>query len=184
MTALSSVRIFTEVEDNELLKFFIDGEIEALAELFKRHNSKMKTIAYRITKNNADAEDVVQNALISVMRSAHKFRGEAAVSTWLFRIVSNAAIDKLRSIKAHPLYELPTDLPLSTSEISVKDLSLDLVQALKTLPENQRNVVLLIDVAGWTIADVAQKLKCAPGTVKSRCHRAHAKLAQELHLHH
>jgi RNA polymerase sigma-70 factor (ECF subfamily) len=184
MTALSPARIFTEVEDKELLKLFIDGEIEALAELFKRHNSKMKTIAYRITKNNADAEDVVQNALISVMRSAHKFRGEAAVSTWLFRIVSNAAIDKLRSIKTHPLYELPTDLPLSTSEISVKDLSLDLVQALKTLPENQRNVVLLIDVAGWTIADVAQKLKCAPGTVKSRCHRAHAKLAQELHLHH
>jgi len=184
MTALSPVQSLIEVEDKQLLKLYIDGEIEALSELFKRHNSKMKTIAYRITKNNADAEDVVQNALISVMRSAHKFRGEAAVSTWLFRIVTNAAIDKLRSIKAHPLYELPADLPLTTSEISVTDLSLDLVQALKSLPENQRNVVLLIDVAGWTIADVAQKLKCAPGTVKSRCHRAHAKLAQELHLHH
>jgi RNA polymerase sigma-70 factor (ECF subfamily) len=184
MTALSPVQSLIEVEDKQLLKLYIDGEIEALSELFRRHNSKMKTIAYRITKNNADAEDVVQNALISVMRAAHKFRGEAAVSTWLFRIVTNAAIDKLRSIKAHPLYELPKDLPLLTSEISVKDLSLDLVQALKSLPENQRNVVLLIDVAGWTIADVAQKLKCAPGTVKSRCHRAHAKLAQELHLHH
>jgi RNA polymerase sigma-70 factor (ECF subfamily) len=65
----------------------------------------------------------------------------------------------------------------------VKDLSLDLVKALKSLPENQRNVVLLIDLAGWTIADVAQKLNCAPGTVKSRCHRAHLKLAQELQLH-
>jgi RNA polymerase sigma-70 factor (ECF subfamily) len=54
---------------------------------------------------------------------------------------------------------------------------------LKSLPENQRNVVLLIDLAGWSIADVAQKLKCAPGTVKSRCHRAHLKLAQELQLH-
>ena len=184
MNALSPVQDLIEVDDKELLKLYINGEIEALSELFKRHNAKMKTIAYRITKNSADAEDVVQNALISVMRSAHKFRGDAAVSTWLFRIVTNAAIDKLRSIKAHPLYELPNDLPLLTSEISVKDLSLDLVQALKTLPENQRNVVLLIDVAGWTIADVAQKLKCAPGTVKSRCHRAHAKLAQELHLHH
>ena len=184
MNALSPVQNLIEVDDKELLKLYINGEIEALSELFKRRNSKMKTIAYRITKNSADAEDVVQNALISVMRSAHKFRGDAAVSTWLFRIVTNAAIDKLRSIKAHPLYELPNELPLLTSEISVKDLSLDLVQALKSLPENQRNVVLLIDVAGWTIADVAQKLKCAPGTVKSRCHRAHAKLAQELHLHH
>ena len=184
MNALSPAQNLIGVEDKELLKLYINGEIEALSELFKRHNSKMKTIAYRITKNSADAEDVVQNALISVMRSAHKFRGDAAVSTWLFRIVTNAAIDKLRSIKAHPLYELPNELPLLTSEINVKDLSLDLVQALKSLPENQRNVVLLIDVAGWTIADVAQKLKCAPGTVKSRCHRAHAKLAQELHLHH
>ena len=124
-----------------------------------------------------------KNALISVMRAAHKFRGDSAVSTWLFRIVTNAAIDKLRAIKAHPVYELPFDLPLTTSEINVKDLSLDLVKALKSLPENQRNVVLLIDLAGWTIADVAQKLNCAPGTVKSRCHRAHLKLAQELQLH-
>ena len=183
MTALSPIRSLIEVEDKELLKLYIDGEIEALSELFKRHNSKMKTIAYRITKNNADAEDVVQNALISVMRAAHKFRGDSAVSTWLFRIVTNAAIDKLRALKAHPVYELPFDLPLTTSEINVKDLSLDLVKALKSLPENQRNVVLLIDLAGWSIADVAQKLNCAPGTVKSRCHRAHLKLAQELQLH-
>jgi RNA polymerase sigma-70 factor (ECF subfamily) len=183
MTALSPDQNIIEIDDKSLLDLYVSGEIEALAELFKRHNAKMKSIAYRVTKNEADAEDVVQNALISVMRSANKFRGESAVSTWLFRIVTNAAIDKLRSSKAHPVYELPIDIPLKNSEMSVKDLSIDLLNALKSLPVNQRNVVLLIDLAGWTIADVAQKLKCAPGTVKSRCHRAHLKLAQELQLH-
>jgi RNA polymerase sigma-70 factor (ECF subfamily) len=183
MTALTAFKNYFDFDDKELLNLFIQGETEALAELFKRHNSKMRAVAFRVTKNNADAEDVVQNALISVMRAAHKFRGDSSVSTWLFRIVTNAAIDKLRAIKAHPVYELPFDLPLTTSEINVKDLSLDLVKALKSLPENQRNVVLLIDLAGWSIADVAQKLNCAPGTVKSRCHRAHLKLAQELQLH-
>lgn len=183
MVTTSLVKSYLEIDDKELLNLFIIGEQDALAELFKRHNSKMLGIAYRVTRNNADAEDVVQNALISVMRAAHKFRGEAAVTTWLFRIVTNAAIDKIRSLKAHPMYELPSELPVTTNDINIKDLSIDLVKALKSLPLNQRNVVLLIDLGGWTIADVAQKLKCAPGTVKSRCHRAHLKLAQELQVH-
>jgi len=55
MSALAPAKNLIEVEDKELLKLYINGEIEALSELFKRHNSKMKTIAYRITKNSADA---------------------------------------------------------------------------------------------------------------------------------
>ena len=182
MTLLSPIQNYLEVDDKELLNLYVHGELDALAELFKRHNSKMRAVAFRITKNNADAEDTVQNALISVMRSAHNFRGEAAVSTWLFRIVTNAAIDKIRALKSHPVFQLPNDLPQIFSQINDKDLSIDVVNALKSLPVNQRNVVLLIDLAGWTIADAAQKLNCAPGTVKSRCHRAHLKLAQKLQL--
>lgn len=183
MKTLSSFQDYQDTDDKKLLDLYVLGDLDALAELFKRHKSRMSATALRVTKNVADAEDVVQNALISVMRSAHKFRGASAVSTWLFRIVTNAAIDKLRSLKAHPVYELPYDLALTTSEISIKDLSMDLIKALKALPANQRNVVLLIDLGGWTIADVAQELNCAPGTVKSRCHRAHLKLAQDLQLH-
>ena len=79
MTLLSPIQNYLEVDDKELLNLYVHGELDALAELFKRHNSKMRAVAFRITKNNADAEDTVQNALISVMRSAHNFRGEAAV---------------------------------------------------------------------------------------------------------
>ena len=134
MTLLSPIQNYLEVDDKELLNLYVHGELDALAELFKRHNSKMRAVAFRITKNNADAEDTVQNALISVMRSAHNFRGEAAVSTWLFRIVTNAAIDKIRSLKSHPVYELPNDLPQIFSQINDKDLSIDVVNALKSLP--------------------------------------------------
>jgi hypothetical protein len=87
MTALSPVQSLIEVEDKQLLKLYIDGEIEALSELFRRHNSKMKTIAYRITKNNADAEDVDtdddQDPIISV-----PFGLVPPATTWLSRMSS------------------------------------------------------------------------------------------------
>ena len=60
MTALTAFKNYFDFDDKELLNLFIQGENEALAELFKRHNSKMRAVAFRVTKNNADAEDVVQ----------------------------------------------------------------------------------------------------------------------------
>ncbi|MFM9131061.1 MAG: sigma-70 family RNA polymerase sigma factor [Actinomycetes bacterium] len=150
--------------------------------MFLRHKSKMKSVAYRITKNDQDAEDVVQNSMISIMKSAHKFRGESAVTTWIYKIVSNAAIDKLRALKSVQSFENLNEFIVNESQISQKDFSLDLLNALNSLPLNQREVVFLIDFEGFTIKDAAKKLKCAPGTIKSRCHRAHEKLAKQLRL--
>lgn len=173
---------YSEVLDLELITLYVASDQDALSELFLRHNSRMKSVALRVTRNLADAEDVVQNSMISVMRSAHKFRGDSAVSTWLFRIVTNAAIDKIRFNKSHRVYELPTEIALIPNKPVDSELSNNLLLALNSLPVNQRDVVILIDVQGWSISDTAQKLHCAPGTVKSRCHRAHARLAKELRL--
>jgi RNA polymerase sigma-70 factor (ECF subfamily) len=142
----------------------------------------MKRVAYRITKNDQDAEDVVQNSMISIMKSAHKFRGESAVTTWIYKIASNAAIDKLRALKSVQSLENINELIVNESQINQKDFSLDLLNALNSLPLNQREVVFLIDFEGFSIKDAAKKLKCAPGTIKSRCHRAHEKLAKQLRL--
>ncbi|MFZ9802847.1 MAG: RNA polymerase sigma factor, partial [Candidatus Nanopelagicales bacterium] len=144
--------------------------------------SKMKSVAYRITKNDQDAEDIVQNSMISIMKNAHKFRGESAVTTWIYKIVSNAAIDKLRALKSVQSLENINELIVNNQEINNKDFSLDLMNALNSLPINQREVVFLIDFEGFSIKDAAKKLKCAPGTIKSRCHRAHEKLAKQLRL--
>ena len=182
MSTLLKVTNYKELNDKSLLDLFISGEKDALSEIFLRHKSKMKSVAYRITKNDQDAEDVVQNSMISIMKSAHKFRGESAVTTWIYKIVSNAAIDKLRALKSVQSLENLNEFIVNESQISQKDFSLDLLNALNSLPINQREVVFLIDFEGFTIKDAAKKLKCAPGTIKSRCHRAHEKLAKQLRL--
>ena len=182
MSVLLSPSRYKDFDDKYLLKLFINGEKDALSEIFIRHKSKMKIVAFRITKNDQDAEDVVQNSMISIMKSAHKFRGESAVTTWIYKIVSNAAIDKLRSLKSLQNLENLNELIVNETEINDKDFSLDLLNALNSLPLNQREVVFLIDFEGFSIKDAAKKLKCAPGTIKSRCHRAHEKLAKQLRL--
>ena len=87
VSTLLSHTNYKEFNDKSLLDLFITGEKEALSELFLRHKSKMKSVAFRITKNDQDAEDVVQNSMISIMKNAHKFRGESAVTTWIYKIV-------------------------------------------------------------------------------------------------
>jgi RNA polymerase sigma-70 factor (ECF subfamily) len=182
VSTLLSIKSYSDLSDKSLLDLYINGEKDALSEIFLRHKSKMKSVAYRITKNDQDAEDVVQNSMISIMKSAHKFRGESAVTTWIYKIVSNAAIDKLRALKSVQSLENLNELIVNESQISQKDFSLDLLNALNSLPLNQREVVFLIDFEGFSIKDAAKKLKCAPGTIKSRCHRAHEKLAKQLRL--
>jgi RNA polymerase sigma-70 factor (ECF subfamily) len=182
VSTLLSINNYRDLSDKSLLDLYINGEKDALSEIFLRHKSKMKSVAYRITKNDQDAEDVVQNSMISIMKSAHKFRGESAITTWIYKIVSNAAIDKLRSIKSVQSLENINELIVNESQITQKDFSLDLLNALNILPINQKEVVFLIDFEGFSIKDAAKKLKCAPGTIKSRCHRAHEKLAKQLRL--
>jgi len=182
VSTLLSIKSYKNLSDKSLLDLYINGEKDALSEIFLRHKSKMKSVAYRITKNDQDAEDVVQNSMISIMKNAHKFRGESAVTTWIYKIVSNAAIDKLRALKSVQSLESINELIVNNQEINNKDFSLDLMNALNSLPINQREVVFLIDFEGFSIKDAAKKLKCAPGTIKSRCHRAHEKLAKQLRL--
>ncbi|MFM1825910.1 MAG: polymerase sigma factor SigM [Actinomycetota bacterium] len=182
MNTLLSIKSYKDLSDKSLLDLYINGEKDALSEIFLRHKSKMKSVAYRITKNDQDAEDVVQNSMISIMKNAHKFRGESAVTTWIYKIVSNAAIDKLRALKSVQSLENINELIVNNQEINNKDFSLDLMNALNSLPINQREVIFLIDFEGFSIKDAAKKLKCAPGTIKSRCHRAHEKLAKQLRL--
>jgi RNA polymerase sigma-70 factor (ECF subfamily) len=182
VSTLLSIKSYKDLSDKSLLDLYINGEKDALSEIFLRHKSKMKSVAFRITKNDQDAEDIVQNSMISIMKSAHKFRGESAVTTWIYKIVSNAAIDKLRALKSVQSLENINELIVNESQINQKDFSLDLLNALNSLPLNQREVVFLIDFEGFSIKDAAKKLKCAPGTIKSRCHRAHEKLAKQLRL--
>jgi RNA polymerase sigma-70 factor, ECF subfamily len=168
-------------EDRALLAAHVAGDPQAFAELVRRHRDRMWAVALRTLGNPEDAADAVQNACLSAFRGAAGFRGDAAVSTWLHRIVVNACLDLVRRGQARPTDPLPDDEsrhPASPEDaISHRELAMDVEQALTTLPIDQRAALVLVDVQGFSIDDAAAVLGCPSGTVKSRCSRGRARLA-------
>jgi RNA polymerase sigma-70 factor (ECF subfamily) len=137
------------------------------------------------TLGDADeAADALQDAMISAFRRAADFRGDSAVTTWLHRIVVNACLDRLRRKAARPatrgMDERGMDVlavgPASPDQAADTDTSLDVLAALRTLPGEQRAALVLVDMLGYSVADAAEVLAIAPGTVKSRCARGRARL--------
>jgi len=182
-----------EVSDADLLAAHVAGDPDAFATLFARHRNRLWAVALRTMGNPDDAADGLQDALVAAWRRAGSFRGEAAVTTWLHRIVVNACLDRIRAAKVRAHDTLPDDLDergdrgsLATGTTEVADpadLSVAaerrrrVVAALQQLPEEQRAALVLVDMEGYPVAEVAQMLDCAVGTVKSRCARGRARLA-------
>ncbi|MEV4753983.1 RNA polymerase sigma factor SigM [Micromonospora sp. NPDC049559] len=176
--------------DEELLRAHVAGDPEAFAELFRRHRDRLWAVALRTVADREEAADALQDALLSAHRAAPRFRGDAAVTTWLHRIVVNACLDRIRRRQAHPTVPLP-DGSRSTetgrrngvepaAPASDHDTALVVRQALAELPAEQRAALILVDVQGYPVAEVAVILGVAEGTVKSRCARGRARLARML----
>jgi RNA polymerase sigma-70 factor (ECF subfamily) len=165
--------------DIELLKRHLDGDPAAFTEIFKRHRDQLWAVALRTTGDPEDAADAVQEALISAMRHAASFRGDAKVSTWLHRIVVNACLDRLRRRAAHPTSPLPDDdhaPSVARDDYADRDTAADVHAALATLPAEQRAAIVLVDIEGYPVDEVAAMLEVPSGTIKSRCARGRAKL--------
>jgi len=168
-----------ERDDRALLRAHLDGDPDAFGELFRRHRDRMWAVALRTTGNRELASDCVQDAFISAFRRASSYRGDAAVTTWLHRIVVNACLDRLRRDKPTsilPEYELADRHDAHASV----DVRLDVRQALERLPEGQRLALILVDMHGLSVLEAAQVLEVAEGTVKSRCSRGREAMAQML----
>jgi len=170
--------------DTDALRRHVRGDPDAFAELFRAHADRLWSVAFGVLGDADEAADAVQEAMLSAHRRAAAFRGDATVATWLHRIVTNAAIDRLRRRAARPTVPMPaspegdvfepTD---SRDAISERDTRMDVGAALEQLPAPLRAAVVLVDVEGLPVADVARILDIPPGTVKSRCSRARARLA-------
>ncbi|WP_226346804.1 RNA polymerase sigma factor SigM [Agilicoccus flavus] len=165
--------------DEDLLADHVGGDPEAFGELFRRHRDRMWAVALRTTGDPELAADAVQDAFVSAFRRAHTFSGRSAVTTWLHRIVVNACLDRIR--RRRPTSELPDDHAAVLAEPRDRPASvearLDVQEALATLPEAQRLALVLVDMHGYPVAEAAQILGVAEGTVKSRCSRGRAALA-------
>ena len=183
----------TVASDAELLALHVEGDPEAFGELFARHRDRLWAVALRTMGNPEDAADGLQEGMIAAFRRAGSFRGDAAVTTWLHRVVVNACLDRLRAMKVRRAEALPddleeragrgalvtsTDAQLDPAELTVADERRRLViDALGTLSPDQRTALVLVDMEGYPVAEAAAMLGVADGTVKSRCFRGRAKLA-------
>jgi len=181
MSRLDELR---ELSDRELLAAHCAGDPEAFGELFRRHRDRMWAVALRTTRDPEVASDAVQEAFIAAFRRADTFRGEAAVTTWLHRIVVNCCLDRLRRTK--PVIPLP-DADLSVladrhDHHGSVEVRLDIRAALEQLPEGQRMALVLVDMHGLSVSEAADILEVAEGTVKSRCARGRAAMVPLLGL--
>ena len=182
-----------ERTDAELMAAHVAGDPEAFGVLFTRHRDRLWAVAVRTMGNQHDAADGLQDGLVAAYRRAGTFRGEAAVTTWLHRVVVNACLDRLRAAKVRRADPLPDDLdergdrgssysstgPADEPEAAAirDDRRKAVLAALATLPAEQRAALVLVDMEGYSVAEVAAMLECAEGTVKSRCARGRERLA-------
>jgi RNA polymerase sigma-70 factor (ECF subfamily) len=172
----------SDLRDRALLAAHVDGDAEAFATLVRLHRHRLWAVALRTLSDREEAADALQDALLKAYRSAATFRGEARVTSWLHRIVVNACLDRVRRRAARPTVPMPEDTePVDTHDaLGARELALDIESALATLPEDQRVALVLVDVQGLPVDEVARLLGVPSGTVKSRCSRGRARLALQL----
>ena len=166
-------------------------------QLFQRSQRRAYNLAYRLTGNVADAEDVTQDAYVRAMDNFATYDATRSFEGWLFRIITNRVIDMRRRQKRVPIYSLDNPLrgeddgqPLShefasegsdPAEILLGPVMEERLQkALGELPDDYRIAVLLCDVEQRSYQDIAQVMDCAIGTVRSRIHRARLMLRRSL----
>ena len=179
--------------DTELIKRFLSGDNDALDELVKRHQREAVRIAFAVLSNEQDALDAAQDAFIKVFKNLHRFGGRARFSTWLYRIVYNAATDiarKRRRFVQHKVDEeskMQQAVPDSRDdgnapeECLLRGEKIACVKGcLEALPFKYRVVVKLKDVEGLSYDDIAQVLGISRGNVMSRLYYGREKLRNML----
>jgi RNA polymerase sigma-70 factor (ECF subfamily) len=150
-----------------------------LDEVFRQYADRLWSVALRMLGDPGEAEDAVQEAFLAALRSPG-FRGDATAGTWLHRILVNGCVDRIRAAGRRRAHTRPST-PSATSDPAgrlVTRLAVD--DALALLPAEQRAAVVLVDGLGYSVAETAEIVGVAPGTVKSRCARGRRRLAGSL----
>ena len=168
--------------DEDLVRRAQGGDRGALDTLLRRHYDTIRAVVHRIVINSHDAEDATQMALIAIARGINAFDGRSSLTTWMYRIATNAAIDEVRRIRRRPL---PTDddVTLNTSMTDSSESTLTqmtVVHALRELPEEFRTALVLRHVADLEYDDIAAIQNVPVGTVRSRLSRAREQMARLL----
>src|SRR5215467_14633949 len=176
--------------DLDLVQRAQKGDADAFASLFYAHKPRIHSVCLRMTNNTAEAEDLTQDAFLQVFRKLATFRGDSALSTWLYRIAVNTVLMHFRK-KA--LRQVSLDEPYSQDakvvrrEYGSRDDRLvgcvdriALARAIKELPDGYRTIFLLHEVEGYEHQEIAELLDCSVGNSKSQLHKAKLRIRELL----
>jgi RNA polymerase sigma-70 factor (ECF subfamily) len=151
-------------------------------DIARNHGRFLYTVAYRLTGNDADAQDLVQEVLLRVRRGLETYR-PGSLEGWLSRITTNAFLDEVRRRRRRPTVALPDDPDRVLAGAEDADAALaattlpdDVQDAIRALPDDFRAAVVMCDVVGLTYEEIAAELGVPIGTVRSRIHRGRAAL--------
>ncbi len=184
----------SEVADSQLVVGLKGGDMNSFNEILARYTERVHNLAMRITRNEEDTEEILQDVFVTVYKKIAKFEGKSAFSSWLYRITANTAFMKLRKRKQSVAISLD-DVSESTKESWVSDrseetdmsfisarheLRAELEQALGRLPTEYRAIFVLRDVDGLSNEEVAGLLSLTVPAVKSRLHRSRLMLRKRL----
>jgi RNA polymerase sigma-70 factor, ECF subfamily len=170
-----------EPRDEDLVRRYVAGDQGAFADLVRRHETRVYTLAYRLVGNADDAREASQEAFLTCARKLRGFRFDSAFGTWLYRVTANASYDVLRRRKRAPVpvEELP-EQQIETDEAAGTADRIDVERALALIPDDFRLVISLHDLQGLPYEEVAEIVGVPVGTVKSRLHRGRVALGKLL----
>ena len=188
-----------KTSDRHLVERLREGDATAMPELQTTYGARIYGLAFRYMKNREDAEEVTQDVLLRVFRKIDAFRGDAALSSWLYRITFNTAMSRLRTLKHRRPAEVPHEMvsridladpgtqrevadwsDLADDRLMRSEMRSRLASALSALPDIYRAAVLLRDVQGLSTEEASGLLGVKPQTLKSRLHRGRLILREQL----
>lgn len=184
------------MEDRELILRAQHGDQTAFRRLVERHQRRAFAIAMGLVRDENDARELVQDAFLRVYRSLHSFQGGSSFFTWLYRIVTNLAIDLMRKPgrrdaelhESQAAADEPTDFPLVSridgadpiDVIRRREIAGRIQTALEALPPYHRGVILMREVEGMSYEEMAEAMGVSKGTIMSRLFHARQKLQRAL----
>ncbi len=176
--------------DEEVVARVLQGDTALFEIIMRRYNQRLYRVARAILRDDAEAEDVMQDAYVRAFQHLHQFEGRAKFSTWLTRIAVHEALARTRrrnrfedlgtAVNANGESIMTSTAPSPEQQASRGELNALLEQAVLTLPDHYREVLVLRDIEEMNTADVATALDISEENVKVRLHRARALLRREL----
>ena len=179
---LDQAHVKSEVE-TELVRRTKEGDHSAFEQLYRQHVGRVYAVCLRITSDTDHAEELTQDVFVRVWQTIGSFRGESAFSSWLHRVATNVVLVDLRSTKrreARIVAKENVESYDSAARENPPGTSLDLENAIATLPPQARTIFVLHDIEGYRHEEIGEQMGLATGTCKAQLHRARKLLKEVL----